>query len=66
MNSATTARPNDLVTTSKVARELHVSGNCVRRWILEGKLSGWRIGRKIFASWAEVQAFRKDIPKPGA
>lgn len=48
-------RPKDLINTRRAARILRLHVNSVRRWIAEGKLTGYRHGGRWHVSKAEVK-----------
>ena len=48
--------PDDLIDTTEAARLLRCHVATVFRWILAGKLPGWRRGRRHFVRRADVVA----------
>lgn len=54
---------DDLLTPQEVARLLRLHYSCVRRWILQGKLSHTKKGRRLFVLRADLDAF---LAKRGA
>lgn len=53
--SAPIDRPSDLIDSTRAARELGISRNHLRRWILAGKITAWRTGKRYFVSFADVK-----------
>jgi excisionase family DNA binding protein len=48
-----------LLTVNEVAVTLRVTGNTVRIWLNEGKLSGKKAGRKWLVSQPAIDAFTR-------
>ena len=59
-------RPKDLIDSTQAARELGISRNHLRRWILAGKLTAWRTGKRYFVSQADVKKkWQRVVPGGG-
>ena len=48
----------DLQPLADAAADCHVRPATVRRWIAQGRLHGWKIGRRVWVSTAQLAAFR--------
>lgn len=59
--------PDDLITTSKAGQLLRTHSSTVVRWVLSGKLRGWRIQGRYRVSESDVRAMmrpvRADVPE---
>ncbi|MET9392431.1 helix-turn-helix domain-containing protein [Streptomyces sp. NPDC006624] len=53
--------PADLIRTREAARLLGLTPQTIRQWVADGKLNGYRVGRLIKVSRAEVLASAKPI-----
>jgi excisionase family DNA binding protein len=53
--------PNDLISTTKAAKLLGLTSETVRQWVASGKIHGYRVGRLIKVSQAEVLGSVKPI-----
>ena len=53
--------PADLIGTAAAARLLGLTPQTIRQWVSDGKLSGYKVGRLIKVSEAEVRAAAKPI-----
>lgn len=58
--------PEDAIPCGKAAKLLHSDPSMVWRWVAEGKLPGWKVGRRLFVSRADVLAqVRQVVPAKG-
>ena len=59
-------RPQDLITSSKAASILGVHPHTVVRWVVAGRLRGWKVGGRYRVSESDVRAMtqpvRLDVP----
>ncbi|MFD8519351.1 helix-turn-helix domain-containing protein [Streptomyces capillispiralis] len=53
--------PTDLIGTKEGAKLLGLTPQTIRQWVVDGKLHGYRVGRLIKVSRAEVLASAKPI-----
>lgn len=57
--------PTDLIGTKAAAKLLGLTPQTIRAWVADGKITGYRVGRLIKVSEAEVRAAAQPItPKP--
>ncbi|MBY0525214.1 MAG: helix-turn-helix domain-containing protein [Gemmataceae bacterium] len=50
------ALPADAIASGRAGRMLRVSPATICRWVLEGRLPGWKVHRRMFVSEADVRA----------
>lgn len=53
------------ITIADAAELLGVTDRSIRKWIAEGRLRGYRVGRHIRVDVADVYAFARPIPTGG-
>ena len=54
LQSIENAKPQEFVTIKEAAKRLHTSSQTVRRWIKEGKIKSYNIGRKYLLDYSEL------------
>ncbi len=59
-----TLNPDKLLTVDALAEEISVTPACIRRWILERKLTTIKIGRLVRIPPSEVQRIIKKGLRP--
>ena len=53
--------PNDLISTTAAGKLLSLTPETIRQWVASGKVKGYRVGRLIKVSRAEVLGTVKPI-----
>lgn len=53
--------PNDLISTTAAGKLLSLTPETIRQWVASGKVQGYRVGRLIKVSRAEVLGTVKPI-----
>lgn len=53
--------PDDLVSTSRAAQLLKVNPCTVARWVIAGRLKGWRVAGRYRVSEGDVRAMMRPV-----
>lgn len=61
-NAQRPPRQLQLVSIDVAAERLNVNSRSVRRWIADGRIPGYRVGRLLKVDLAEVDAFVRPVP----
>jgi excisionase family DNA binding protein len=56
--------PSDPIKPGEAAKLLGVSPRCIWRWVAQERLRGWKVGRGLRVSRAEVLALPKPVTRP--
>jgi excisionase family DNA binding protein len=55
-----------MVPMTKVAEDLDLTTRTIRRWIAEGRLTGYKIQRRVYIDAAELDAIFTPIRRPAS